>query len=107
MSNWIAVEESKSVKTKCTCCQSFIRTCEKMLVAMNGNDRPIRGERYCVRCEKYLRMNNDIPPSQPVGPPPEEYDGEAGLRRREEYAAYSAAGCTSEFWGDSDAGYIR
>jgi hypothetical protein len=63
-----------------------------------NNDRPVRGERYCVHCERIARLNNDIDDMP---------DEEQGLRRREAYAAYQAAGCTSDYFDDLNAGYIR
>ena len=71
----------------------------KYLQVVNDNGKDARGERYCPRCEKYARMNNDI--DDFAGD-----DSERHLREREAYAAYQAEGCTSEYWSDRDNGYV-
>lgn len=77
---------------KCSSCGEQIRPEEPIL---KGDDRKV----YCTGCERLALLNN--PDDEP------EYDCEAGLRMREEYAAYHAAGCTHAFWDDLSAGYIR
>ena len=84
---------------KCVCCSAQIRTCEKFLQVVKDNGKDARGEKYCVHCEKYARLNNDISDVPSV-------DCEEGLREREAYAAYQASGCTAAYWEDRDAGYI-
>lgn len=81
---------------KCCSCQSQIRTDEKFLQVVKANGKDERGERYCPSCEKYARLNNDID---------EFKDEERGLRERETYAAYQAAGATSAYWDDRDSGF--
>ena len=94
--------ETRAAKSwfKCASCQEQIRTDEKYLqVVQNG--KPVRGEKYCIHCEKYARLNN------PESEEDSDYydDGERHLRQMEDYAAYSAAGCTSSYWTDRDNGY--
>jgi len=85
---------------KCVCCGGNTVTCEKYWQVYNDNGKQRRGERYCVHCESYAYANNeDIRDGGD--------DGEAGLRQREDYAAYRAAGCTQEYWTDRDAGYCN
>ena len=85
----------------CVGCGETVRTCEKFLQVTRENGRPVRGERYCLRCEDIARENNID--DTPRGGCSE--DGDLALR--EEYAAYQAAGATHAFWGDLDAGYVR
>ena len=93
--------ETREAKTwtRCTCCSEQIRTCEKYL-QVTENGRNVRGERYCLHCEKYARMNNDIDDQDD-----DQDDGEEHLREMEDFAAYRAAGCTEAFWTDREAGY--
>ena len=97
----LVIEKRSAAKfLKCSCCEGQIRTCESFLqVVNNDTGKDVRGEKYCVHCEKYARMNNEIGEVSD--------DEEQHLREREEYAAYQAAGCTSEFYNDKNAGYIR
>lgn len=91
----IKIVESQSKKTKCSCCGEIIATCEKF--------SKIGRENYChkTNCHtKYLPLNHPNAVH-------EQQDDERHLREREEYAAYQAAGCASEFFSDRDAGYIR
>ena len=97
MSSLVIVSE-KSWK-KCSCCEEVIRSFEKHTIVCEDG-KPLRGERYCDDCvdKGYAHENNP------------ELDAEAeseesGLRSREEYAAYQAAGCPSAYWEDQDAGY--
>jgi hypothetical protein len=82
---------------KCSCCGSTVRTCEKYLQVLN-DDSPVRGERYCIHCETEAYENNPD-----IGMAPES----TAERRREEFAAYQAAGCPSTYFDDQQAGYIR
>lgn len=82
--------------TKCCCCEAQIRTDEKYLQVVKDNGKDERGERYCPACEKYARLNNDIDGHS---------DEERGLRERETYAAYQAAGATASYWDDRNAGF--
>lgn len=86
---------------KCVSCGEQIRTDEKYIQVVNMNDKPIKGERYCFGCEDIAYQNNEI-----VGMDNED-DGERGLRQREDYATYQAAGCTGEYWNDRDNGYAH
>lgn len=85
---------------QCASCSAQIRTCEKYLQVFKDNGKQARGERYCVHCEKYARLNNDITDA------PQD-DGERHLREREAFAAYQAGGCASAYFSDRDAGYIN
>ena len=96
---------------RCVSCGSNTRKCERYLQVYtnkNGEWKKEKGERYCVHCEKYARLNNDVTEDEIFrNNPPEIRDDEAMLRLREEYADYRASGCTDKFWSDRDAGYIR
>ena len=98
---------------RCVSCGCNTRKCERYLQVYttnkNGEWKKEKGERYCVHCEKYARLNNDVTEDEIFrnNPPPDIRDDEARLRLREEYAAYRASGCTDKFWSDRDAGYIR
>lgn len=98
---------------RCVSCGSNTRKCERYLQVFhtNKNGEWKKGERYCIHCEKYARLNNELAESEIYrnNPPLSQDCGcdESGLRMREEYAAYKAAGCTDKFWSDRDAGYIR
>lgn len=103
--------ESPSFR-RCVGCGESIRKCEKMIVAVNmDTEQHVRGERYCRHCEDIAQINNEVEhptftslaDARMAG---SDTDGERGLREREAYAAYQAAGCTSEYWRDRDAGYI-
>jgi hypothetical protein len=93
---------------KCVACGEQVVTCEKYLQVQKSNGKPVRGERYCVRCEKYARLNN---PELGEVEDPQDEEGDDfrrmqdAERRSEDYAAYQAAGCTHEYWNDRDAGY--
>jgi hypothetical protein len=83
----------------CVCCRERVRNCEKYIAVINNDTgRQVRGERYCLHCKEYAVANNE----DDLHMPDDEYDSEAGLRQRERYAAYQAAGCTKEFWTDED-----
>lgn len=41
----------------CVACGSRWRTCEKFL-QVKQNGKTVKGERYCVHCEKLAHMNN-------------------------------------------------
>lgn len=87
---------------KCQCCGESIRKCEKYL-QVQENGKNVRGERYCVSCEEIAWQDHDFDAwdkELDCGD-----DGERMLRQMEDYAAYSAAGCTSEYWSDRDNGY--
>ena len=98
---------------RCVSCGYNTRKCERYLQVYttnkNGEWKKEKGERYCVHCEKYARLNNDVTEDEIFrnNPPPDIRDDEARLRLREEYASYRASGCTDKFWSDRDAGYIR
>ena len=78
---------------KCCCCGAQWRTCEKFLMVVRDNGTPIRGERYCVHCEKYAKLNN--PDTTP------EEDAEHRFEReREEFAAYYTQGMGSRYFED-------
>lgn len=79
---------------------------ERFYQVYNANGKPRRGERYCQHCLKYAKMNNEDAVMEGEADTSETVDEEAGLRLREEYAAYQYAGCTSEFWSDRDAGLV-
>ena len=94
----IELREAKS-GFNCVCCSERVRTCEKFhIVIDSATDSPVRGERYCTHCYEYAVCNNEDQGFEL----PYEDDGESGLRMRETYAAYQAAGCTKEFWTDQD-----
>lgn len=84
---------------KCAACAEQVTTLNKYIQVVNDNGKDARGERYCCRCEKYARLNNEIVDTV-------EDDGEAHLRERENYAAYQAAGATHAYWEDRDNGYV-
>lgn len=91
----IVVKESTSKKTKCSCCGDYIFTGEKY--------SSVGSTKYCHHgnCHThYLRLNHP----EVVEDNNQEHTAE---REREAYAAYQTAGCTSSYWGDRDAGYIR
>ena len=99
----ILVRREATSGFNCVSCRERVRTCEKYWQVREGTSN-VRGERYCLDCERYARMNNDV---DRVRDDNYDDDGEAGLRSREEYAAYSAMGCASSYWEDRDAGYAR
>ena len=91
---------------KCVSCGEQVKTCEKYLQVQKSNGKPVRGERYCVRCEKYARLNNEIVDVDDVDDDDEAFRSmQRSERQREDYAAYQAAGCVSEYWNDRDNGY--
>jgi hypothetical protein len=92
-------KQSASRWFKCVCCGEQIRTDEKYIQVMH-NGKPVKRERYCLGCECYAYENNDIDAF-------DDNDGERGLRQREDYAAYQAAGCVDEYWNDRDNGYCN
>lgn len=98
---------------RCSSCGSNTRKCERYLQIFNTNKNGEwkKGERYCVHCEKYARLNNEHAEAEIYRNKPPSYEkidcDESGLRMREEYAAYQASGCANQFWSDRDAGYIR
>jgi hypothetical protein len=95
------IEQRKATRwIKCCCCEGQIRTDEKYLQVVKDNGKDERGEKYCPSCEKYARLNNEIDDRRDS-----DDDGERGLRDREAYAAYQAAGASSEYWSDRDAGF--
>lgn len=96
----IVTRQAKSW-VKCAACSEQVTTLNKYLQVVNDNGKDARGERYCPRCEKYARMNNDISDCASD----DDNDGESFLRERETYAAYQAAGCTSDYFNDKNAGY--
>ena len=82
---------------KCRSCGEQWRTDEKILVVVNlDTDKPVRGEKYCVRCKDMAELNNDTGCDD---------DGESHLRSMEDFAAYRAAGCVNAYWDDRNAGY--
>jgi hypothetical protein len=83
---------------KCAACEEMITTLHKYIQVVGDNGKDVRGERYCPRCERYARLNNDIKDVKD--------DDERHLREREDYAAYQAAGCTHAYWTDRDSGYV-
>lgn len=94
------IERRESKGLNCVGCGERVRSCEKYLQVVRADTgRAVRGERYCLRCEDIARENNDI-----VDGDTPSYD--RGERMREEYASYRAAGCTSAFFDDMQAGYI-
>jgi len=97
----MATIEARQAKSwvKCAACGEMTTKFNKFLQVVKDNGKDARGERYCVRCEKYARMNNEISDY------PQD-DGERHLREREAYAAYQAEGCTSAYWEDRDNGYV-
>ena len=87
---------------KCSCCSEQIRTCEQVAQVVNlSTGKVARGGSFCTDCAErgYPGENFDLVSSP--GP-----DGEEGLRDREAYAAYQAAGCSDQFFADRDAGYV-
>jgi len=86
----------------CTCCSERVRTCEKYLQVKNDSGTNRRCERYCLNCEQYAHMNNeDIAAGN-------DDDGEAHLRSMEDFAAYRAAGVSTDtYFSDRDAGYAN
>jgi hypothetical protein len=84
---------------KCAACAEMITTMKKYIQVVGINGKDVRGERYCVGCEKYARLNNDITDINVQ-------DDERHLREREDYAAYQAAGCTAAYWTDRDSGKV-
>lgn len=84
---------------KCCCCGESVYTGERIhTVCKDGN--PIRGQRYCDHCQdNILLAYPEIAESHD--------DGESHLRQMEDYAAYRAAGCSSQYWEDRDNGYAR
>lgn len=81
---------------KCSCCGEQIRTCEKYLQAITPDGNPIRGERYCLDCEAVAHENNP------------DHDEESHLRQMEDFAAYRAAGVSSDvYFADRDAGFCN
>ena len=83
----------------CVCCRERVRTCEKYIaVIATATGRQVSGERYCTHCEQYAIANNEDKGFEL----PYEDNGESGLRMREMYGDYKAAGATKEFWTDMD-----
>lgn len=87
----------------CPSCGGRTRTCEKYLQVVK-NGKAIRGERYCIHCERIARLNN---PEIGEDEAAQEDDGESHLRSMEDFAAYRAAGCTHAYYDDRDAGYAH
>ena len=91
----ITIVESKSKKTKCSCCGDIIPTCQKF--------SKIESTNYChhSNCHtKYLPMNHQVEK--------EVYEDLEGRseRQRETFAAYRANGVSMEvYWSDRDSGY--
>ena len=86
---------------KCSCCSEQIRTCEQVAQVVNlSTGKVARGGSFCTDCAErgYPSENFDL--SSP-GP-----DEDSGLRDREAYAAYQAAGCTEHFFTDAAEGYV-
>jgi hypothetical protein len=106
----VIVNMSAKAYVKCVCCGGNTRRDERYLQVFRSDGdewRPIKGERYCVHCEKYARVNNEVTAEVSRNTPPAvERDDERGLRLREEYAAYQAVNCASSFFDDLNAGYI-
>ncbi len=48
---------------RCVCCNSSLWDCEKFIQVFTLDRKQVKGERYCIHCEAYARMNNDV-----VGP---------------------------------------
>lgn len=72
---------------RCVSCGSNTRTCERYLqVFHNKNGEWKKGERYCIYCEKYARLNNELAESEIYrnNPPLSQDCGcdESGLRMR-------------------------
>ena len=98
----MTVLETRSANSggSCACCGERWRKFEQCICIVK-NGRIVRGERYCIHCEEPARNNNPE-----LG---EDYghDAEqAAERKREDWAGYLAAGASSEFWTDQDAGYV-
>ena len=90
---------SKSNRTKCSSCGEVIPT---------GTDySKVGGSKYCHfdDCHtKYLQLNH---PEAVQEQQEEDVDEERGLRRREQFAAYNAAGCSQAYYSDRDNGFIE
>jgi len=100
----IETRESKTKRTKCSCCESLIFTCEKYFQVVNYNTgKPVSGGKYCKGCKEEMNETWD----DKIIEEDDDDDGEAGLRQREDYAAYRVAGCTHEYWSDRDEGYAH
>ena len=84
----------------CVSCGERVHMCEQYIHATRSDDTRIRGQRYCLDCERIARLNNNVCDD-------DDDDGERSLRMREAYAAYQTQGCTSEFWDDLNGGYIH
>jgi len=89
---------------KCCCCGERWYTMESYIQVFNENGKQRRGERYCTGCVSYAHTNN---PDAVDADAQADADEFAYERQREDYAAYQAAGCTSEYWSDRDAGYAH
>ena len=90
-------------RCRCACCGESIRKCETVHSVVRADGTAIRGEKYCddPNCLDAAVENN--PELQERF---EDFmDEEQGLRAREQYAAYQAAGATAAYWEDRDAGY--
>lgn len=94
----IQIKESKSVNTKCDCCGEKIRTCAKYQYVRGYGKHCLSDDCSCALLDS-LALNGDYVA--------EESDGEEGLRMREQYGAYRAAGCADAYWTDRDAGYFN
>ena len=93
----------------CCSCSERIRTCEKYL-QVKEKGRNVKGERYCLDCERYARMNNDISEAEDeslADALDDAWAAEAHLRSMEDYAAYQYNGCTQEYFRDRDAGFAN
>ena len=91
----IKIKESKSKRTKCSCCQEIIPTCQQF--SQVGRDK------YCHSGDchtKYLPMNHPDAIPEHANEPDLEGDAE---RQREAYAAYDNK---ENFWRDKDAGLV-
>ena len=87
---FITIVESKSNRTKCSCCGEVIQTCTKF--------SRIEGEKYCHtgNCHTYYLPKNHVV-EEPVD---REWQAEM---ERETFARYQAAGVSAEvYWADKE-----
>jgi hypothetical protein len=64
-------------------------------------------EKACIHCKAVLEDDAEYNYTLVPAPCDEDDYDESHLRQMEDYAAYRAAGCTSEYWTDRDEGYAH
>ena len=94
---FVKTVESKSNRTKCSCCGEVIPTCSKY--------SKIEGDNYChiTNCHTYYMPQNHLIEVEVIV----DREQEAEIAR-ETFAAYVSSGLSAEaYFRDRDAGYCK